>query len=555
MIFKVTMFNVFENQICEIDYKTDLQIDLSSFEFPEISGFEFSLPINVVPNSFNSDEIQLEILTEKINRTTTIINVSNGALVSVNDYLWLGNEVVKVTNIATNDLTILRGQKETIANNYQRKDELGIKLYLYKYPVWFTGKLVKIESENFNITQYGIIDKEPTFKKGQVNFSCSDVSKSLECKLPTFFDNKEKMIERVFLFPFLVWLKDANQTSYDSYDSIPEFFAFTDFVIPSSDLFNSNTNFNITQIDSFKDFLEMLLKTSKSIVFLKNNGDYSLRQITPSLSFESDTEIKMLDYMDISGGYSINKFENIKTISFTYNNKKDENKKINVNITNILFGKQLEIDLSAFYNINITAIYSLLTRYFYDTSFVYAVVEIESTKMLSNDLIIGKIYKYTDVLNYSFQDVSEYCMYLGFDNDTMRFAILKNFTKTLISPAIPVKVTSAGPVCHFGWIGDEYSDFDLIDFLNIGEYSLNIENAEFSLNGISIKYFEVGDKIKIYDFTNEVELATEITAIDENEITCADNVGETGNYWLYYDILANANSKQLKFFYFTIDEY
>ena len=554
MIFKVTMFNVFENQICEIDYKTDLQIDLSSFEFPEISGFEFSLPLDVIPNSFNSDEIQLEILTEKINRTTTVINVSNGSLVSVNDYLWLGNEVIKVTNIATNDLTILRGQKETIANNYQRKDELGIKLYLYKYPVWFTGKLVKIESENFNIIQYGIIDKEPSFKKGQVTFSCSDISKSLECKLPTFFDNKEKIIERVFLFPFLLWLKDPNYTGYDSYDLIPEFFAFTDFVIPSSDLFNSNTTFDITKISSFKDLFEILLKTSKSTVFLKNNGDYSLRQITPTLSFESETEIKMLDYMDISNGYSINKFENIKTISFNYNNKKDENKKINVNITNILFGKQLEIDLSAFYNINVTAIYSLLTRYFYDTSFVYAIVEIDSIKMLSNDLIVGKIYKYTDILNYSFQDVSEYCMYLGFDNDTMRFAILKNFTKTLISPAIPVKVTSAGAVCHFGWIGDEYSDFDLIDFLNIGEYSLNVENAKFSLNDISIKYFEVGDKVKVFDLGGS-EVTTEITAIDENEITCADNIGGTGNYWLYYDILANANAKQLKFFYFTIDEY
>jgi hypothetical protein len=146
-------------------------------------------------------------------------------------------------------------------------------------------------------------------------------------------------------------------------------------------------------------------------------------------------------------------------------------------------------------------------------------------------------------------------MYLGFDNDTMRFAILKNFTKTLISPAIPVKVTSAGPVCHFGWIGDEYSDFDLIDFLNISEYSLNVENAEFSLNDISIKYFEVGDKVKIYDFENETEVTTEITAIDENEITCADTIGGTNNYWLYYDVLANANAKQLKFFYFTIDEY
>lgn len=554
MIFKVTMFNVFENQICEIDYKTDLQIDLSTFEFPEISGFEFSLPLNVVPNSFNSDEIQLEILTEKINRATTVINVSNGALVSVNDYLWLGNEVIKVTNIATNDLTILRGQKGTIANNYQRKDELGIKLYLYKYPVWFSGKLVKIESDNFNIIQYGIIDKEPSFKKGQVTFSCSDVSKSLECKMPTFFDNKEKMIERVFLFPFLLWLKDSNQTSYDSYDSIPEFFAFTDFVIPSSDLFNSNTNFDITKIGSFKDFFEILLKTSKSTVFLKNDGDYSLRQITPSLSFESDTEIKILDYMNITSGYSINKFENIKTISFAYNNKKDEPKRINVNITNILFGKQLEINLSAFYDINITSIYSLLTRYFYDTSFVYAIVEIESTKMLSNDLIVGKIYKFTDVLNYSFQDVSGYCMYLGFDNDTMRFAILKNFTKTLISPAIPVKVISAGAVCYFGWIGDEYSDFDLIDFLNIGEYSLSVENAEFSLNDISIKYFEVGDKIKIFDLSGS-EVTTEITAIDENEITCADNIGGSGNYWLYYDVLANANTKQLKFFYFSVDSY
>ena len=61
--------------------------------------------------------------------------------------------------------------------------------------------------------------------------------------------------------------------------------------------------------------------------------------------------------------------------------------------------------------------------------------------------------------------------------------------------------------------------------------------------------------MKIYDFENEAEVTTEITAIDENEITCADTIGGTNNYWLYYDVLANANAKQLKFFYFIVDEY
>lgn len=559
MIFSVTLFGIFEDINVEIDYKGDVLIDVASFEIPDISGFEFSIPANSVylPLSFNSDEINVEILTTKIERDTTEIVVDTATGLAIDEYFWLGNELIYIENIIDTTLTIQRAKLGTIANRYKRVDEAGIKLYLTRYPVWLIGKLLKIESTNAGIIQYAVLDKEPTFENGLLTFSCSDLTKTLENDLPQmYFKNK---IPDTFIFSSMIYnLMGAVDNIYGSYDYVPEIFSFLD-VFPlffSNDILTRDSVIDFTKIGTYKELVELCLKLGKSILYLdKTTGRYELKSLSPTLSFQANTEIKMLDYMKSDVSYKIQKQENIKRIVVTYTDKKGNNKKLTFNITNVLSGKELQIDLTAFTNINYSSIFSMIQRYFYDTGFVYAVVEFESTELVLTTLKIGEIYKFNDVLMYSFQDVTSYCMFLGSDGSTFKFAILKNYEKTLISPAVPVKYKSSYEV-EFGWLSSEFSDFELQDFLNISGTSIlpTLQNASFTLNDVEINYFEVGDKINLYDFENDFNFFATITDITGNVVTLDDNFN-TNDYWLLYDVYSNANTRQKKFFYLNINKY
>ena len=96
--------------------------------------------------------------------------------------------------------------------------------------------------------------------------------------------------------------------------------------------------------------------------------------------------------------------------------------------------------------------------------------------------------------------------------------------------------------------------FVVQDFLNTN--SLNVEFAKFQNRGVEIDYF-TGDyfKVQLFNKTTGVLLsAEEIDTIDSNTIIMIDNI-TAGEYWLTYDVYANADVNQKKFFYFSVDKY
>jgi hypothetical protein len=140
-------------------------------------------------------------------------------------------------------------------------------------------------------------------------------------------------------------------------------------------------------------------------------------------------------------------------------------------------------------------------------------------------------------------------MYLGNENDTLFFGIIRDFSKTLIAPAIPV-IADGGKNLTFGFANQDYK---IQDFLNTN--SLNIGTSIFQNRGIEIYYFNDGAKVQLFNKVTGVLLsAEEIDIITSNTITMTNNI-TAGEYWLTYDVYANADDEQKKFFYFTIDEY
>lgn len=555
MLFNVSIFGIIEGVPVEIDYNADSKIDIESFELPDVSGFEFSLPANLVPILWNSANRQYLILNQIVLRSDTEITVSDATGITANSYFWIGTEYIKVTNIVGNVLTISRGQNSTHINRHITNAETGILLYMNTFPTSFVGLKVRlIETRTNRVYAIGTIESEPKFQNGLVSFSCADIIDSLDIDLPKFYnDDTEQEIGGLFNIIYDT-ITDYQSVSDEHYllGSIPDFFDYFNLIglFNSSDVIKGNANVNTNDVGTYKDLMNILLKMTKSVLFFDRElSQYQTIQIAPTLSFETPEQIKMLDFLRADGSYSIAKAENIKTVKFNYT-QNGQDKKITANLTNIAFGKTLDIDLKGFSNIDTKGIYSLILRYFYDTSLYYEIIEIESSKVIISRLKIGQIYEFTDVLNFSFQNISQKCMYLGNENDTLFFGIIRDFSKTLIAPAIPVTADGSKNLT-FGFANQ---DCKIQDFLNTN--SLNVEFAKFQNRGVEVDYF-TGDYFKVQLFnkaTGVLLSAEEIDTVNINTIIMINNI-TAGEYWLTYDVYANADDEQKKFFYFTIDEY
>ena len=557
MIFGLTIYGIFSG-ICEIDYSADLRLDVESFELPTTSGFEFQLPAERIPILWDSNNVQYEIESKIILRTDLSITLVDATGISVDDYFWIGTEKIKVTSVTGNVIGIERGVDSTHINRHFKDEQNGLLLFMNTLPTSFVGLKVTL-IKNSVLYSVGVIENEPKFKDGVLTFSCSDVIETLDVPLPKYYKNDSEL-EIVSYFNLLQDTSiDFKSTSDESFllGSIPDFFDYYNIygLGLSNDIIKLGSVVVFNKISTYKDLIIALLKSSKSAIFFDRNiGEYQTIQITPTLSFETPPEIKMLDYMKSDGGYSISMSENIKTVIFTYQKNK-EDKKITANLTNIAFGKTLDVDLSGFLNINTQGIYSLILRYLYDTSLYYSIVEIESTKMIVNDLQVGKIYQFTDVLNYSFQNISSKCIYLGNEDDNLFFGIIRDFQKTLIAPAIPVNRTGTKQLTFGFKLIDGYPDtyFEVADFLNTN--STNVENALFKNRGYEIPYFR-GDNQKVQLFLTSGALlsAEEIDFINGNVITLVNDVADN-NYWLVFDVYVNVSDEQKKFFYYNVNRY
>ena len=64
------------------------------------------------------------LLTADVNDSTTTIPVDDGTVFAVNDYLKIESEIVKVTSISSNDLTVVRTQMATSAEAHENNDAI-----------------------------------------------------------------------------------------------------------------------------------------------------------------------------------------------------------------------------------------------------------------------------------------------------------------------------------------------------------------------------------------------------------------------------------------------
>ena len=64
------------------------------------------------------------LLTADVNDSTTTIPVDDGTVFAVNDYLKIESEIVKVTSISSNDLTVVRTQMATSAEEHENDDAI-----------------------------------------------------------------------------------------------------------------------------------------------------------------------------------------------------------------------------------------------------------------------------------------------------------------------------------------------------------------------------------------------------------------------------------------------
>ena len=95
------------------------------------------------------------LLTADVNTSTTTIPVDDGTVFAVNDYLKIESEIVKVTSISSNDLTVVRTQMGTSAEAHENNDAI----YCNNFTA-ISGSDTTVD----NVFYRGVITNRPTIR-------------------------------------------------------------------------------------------------------------------------------------------------------------------------------------------------------------------------------------------------------------------------------------------------------------------------------------------------------------------------------------------------------
>ena len=98
----------------------------------------------------------LNLLTANVNNSATTFAVDDGSVFTAGDYIQVESEVVKVTNISSNNLTVVRVQKGTSAEAHENNDSILWANYL---PIAFTDTLYN------DVFYFGAVINNPSIRE------------------------------------------------------------------------------------------------------------------------------------------------------------------------------------------------------------------------------------------------------------------------------------------------------------------------------------------------------------------------------------------------------
>ena len=466
----MTLYNAYVTGL-DLTFETDIEFsgasipDIIKMEMPKITGFEFEVPVQALPIFFNSLDSEWA-LTETVFTTSTSFSVSNTTGISVNDYLWIGIELVKVTSVVLGVIDVDRAQKGTVKGGYEKT--LDTEFYLYKYPKTLIGLIVELrDTTTENTLGVGVIAKDPEVESWVAKIECDDLLSTLETEVTYRKQDEVSNLEDIVF---------AIQTG------TPPRFANKNCVSKLSGYCDSTWTFIqrkvqsiqfLTQNPPFKDFKEALTAvqrfTGHILVFDPTSSKYRFIQLTESTSVQTKLQTSLLDFADIESSCKSSRLPLISSVKITRSKNLALPEESDVDVWVLpyasgLGGGQLEYDFSGYFfqeSISQDIALFFLRQY----SIFYAKLEIPSHPILARELIPGQFIEATDIDEfYTFQDISNIALYIGMDNGVMIFYISSTSLKYPISPALPVTVTGTSATATFRTNSGLYKISDFIDY-------------------------------------------------------------------------------------------
>jgi len=536
----------------ELKFVASPSIDIEKMEAEEITGFDFTMSNTVFDKFYQTDDYEV-MVTDDLSTTDTVIAVDDSSYFTVNDYVWLKSEVIKIVSINTStQITVLRGQYNTFAQKYTVNTDTEQYYYIRKYPKTFIGQRVFLY-ENNKLLSIGLIKEQPVFNNSLLSFNCVNAIESLDVDwtIPASSDLTGLAAantgdERAEAISVLNLNKafGVNKDSSFAYEMPP----IMDYMrIPLSENLMQGSSLStwifLNDLGTLLEYLNLYGKVNASVFTWDYTEEvYTFMNISDVTTLDTVTNVTLASYKDITKSYSSQAYTGISQISV-----KLWNTVININNTNTSqFANKdvFEIDLSKIYGVKPSDINSIIFYYIRLFSIIYSELTIPTHAIKFQDFTEGFFYNILDIDKfYTFQDVSSRAFCLSKDENNIKFLITREVEKNMISPALTGSIVATNQFEH---------DNTIQDFLETTED--NVEDAEIAR--YNYKYFEVGDKVMFVKDNGTKTAGLTITSIASNTITVSPSsltISDTG--YFTFDNYSVCNARQKLYFFLNVNNW
>jgi len=554
----VTLYNAYiaginQNFETDIDFSGASIPDILQMEMPKVTGFEIEIPVQVLPIPFATTDNEWALI-QSVTPTTTSFYIDSTTGIMVDDYLWVGIEVVKVTSIGAGVIDVDRAQRDTLASGYTKTPDTTF--YLYKYPKTLVGLIVELsEIQSGNLLSVGVITKDPEVVGLIAKIECDDLLTTLETEIVYRKQDQVSNLEDIVF---------ATQTGtpprFANGNCVTKLKKYCDDSWIYIQRKVQNIEF-LTSNPPFKDFKEALTAvqrfTSHIIVFDPTIGKYKFMQLTESTSLQTKLEISLLDFADIEASAKATRLPLISSVKIVRaKNKALPNETAEsvwvLPYASGLGGGQLVYDFSGYFFQESVA-QEIALFFLRQYSIFYAKLEIPSHPILARELQPGQFIQATDIEEfYTFQDISDVALYIGMDNGVMIFYIASTSLKYPVSPALPMSVSGTSTIATFYTNSNLYKISDYIDYT---------DRLLCNLAGGSIEYYVAGEYLVFVHSSSgamhERQIQNIVYLDDETLAITLTSTLIDGEYWAYYPKFSepNTSAKQKLFAYFSRNQY
>jgi len=523
----------------DVDYIAGSDLDISTMNLNQTTGFEFDLPVSEFPILYNNNSFAVKI-TDNVKRSDSTIKVEDSSLFVAGRTYYIKNERIVISSITdATTVKVWRGRVNTFANNYYM--QFG-NYYITTEPQSFVGQRVFLY-ENDTLLTIGLISKNPQIQDNVAHFECDGLEKSLDQPLP-ILDSESWYRKSTGMWALVVfWMLEGSTIVISELPPIIDYINF-DISYKMLDWSDQEIYFDRDRFSTLKEFVDLYSQLNlKVFAFNQSIGKFGFTPISAPLTLETIDGRVLKDFKQRKSPIKSELYNGIANITIshdvaTYNFRSPQ-------VNSFSDFAKLEIDLTKS-NIKIEDLKQVGLKYIEQFSLIYSILTIPSSSFVYDYFEEGKYYNATDLDKiYTFQELSNLVFCIGKDDDDIKLLVVKDTIKSPISPSVPIQ--SISNVIHFGWSDKEWN---IKDFLRTTQ-----DKLDAILQPYDIPFFDVGFKYLLNERASGTMYHITGGSATSGSFLNTDAPIPDGNYWLHYDDYSVVIAAQQLWHFYDHKEY